>query len=68
VIAGERLWRTRDGERFVRDGDPDAAILAYAAGDEIAKADEDKVPGNQSAEEKAKPASANKARRKPADK
>lgn len=65
MLAEERLWRTRDGEGLVRDGDPKAAFLAYAAGDEIAKADEGKVPGGES---KAKTAPANKARSKPADK
>lgn len=63
TTASERLWRTKDGG-LVRDGDPDAATLAYAAGDEIAKADADKVP----AERKAKPAPANKARTKADDK
>jgi hypothetical protein len=65
VIAEERLWRTEDGERLVREGDPAARFLAYAPGHEIAKGDEDKVPGEES---KAKPAPANKARRKSADK
>lgn len=63
TTASERLWRTKDGG-LVRDGDPDAAVLAYAAGDEIAKADADKLP----AEGKAKAAAANKARAKAADK
>ena len=45
MLATERLWRTRGGERLVRDGDLDAAILAYAAGDEIAKADQGLIPG-----------------------
>ena len=61
--ADRRLWRTRDGERLVADGDPDAATLAYAPGDEIAKADTDKVPAGK-AEAKSKPAPANKARAK----
>lgn len=78
--ATERLWRTRDGEDLVRDGDPKGAFLAYAPGDEIAKADEDNMPSapdpepepdpkpEPDPEAKAKPAPANKARRKPADK
>lgn len=79
--AQMRLWRTRDGQGLVLDGDPDAATLAYAAGDEIAAADEGKVAailsdkdGEAEAKEQAKPAdkasrpTADKARRKPADK
>ena len=62
TTADRRIWRTRDGERLVADGDPDAATLAYAPGDEIAKADVDKLP--KAAEAKAKPAPANKARAK----
>ena len=58
--ADQRLWRTRDGERLVLDGDPDGAVLAYAPGDEIAKGDADKLPTAA----KAKPAPANKARAK----
>lgn len=63
--AQERLWRTRDGQGLVLDGDPDAATLAYAAGDEIAAADEGKVPGAESKQE-AKPA--DKSRRPAANK
>lgn len=82
--ATERLWRTREGQRLVLDGDLDAAVLVYAAGDEIAKADEDNMPSAPDPEPnpepepdpepepepqaKAKQAPANKARRKPADK
>lgn len=61
--AQERLWRTADGD-LVRDGDPAAGILAYAAGDEIASADQAKVPGAETeagGSQKARPASANKA-------
>lgn len=55
--AKERLWRTGDG-RLVRDGDPAAATLAYAVGDDVRPADEAKVPGDEQAEAKeaAKPA------------
>lgn len=37
--ADRRLWRTADGKRLVDDGDPAAAFLAYAAGDEVAEPD-----------------------------
>lgn len=57
--AGERLWRTGDGG-LVRDGDPAGATLAYAAGDDIAAADQAKVPGAQA---KASAPAANKSRR-----
>lgn len=63
--AQERLWRTKDGRSLVLDGDPDAATLAYAAGDEVAPADEGKVPGAES-KEQAKPA--DKSRRPAANK
>lgn len=48
--ADRRLWRTGDG-RLVEDGDADAATLAYAAGDDIAPADEAKVPGAEDGQE-----------------
>lgn len=64
--AEERLWRTGDG-RLVADGDLDAAFLAYTAGDEIAPADQDRVPG-VAAEDKQRATPANKARQKAADK
>lgn len=32
--ADDHIWRTEDG-RLVRTGDPDAAFLAYAPGDEM---------------------------------
>jgi hypothetical protein len=41
--ATVRLWRAKDGQGLVLDGDPDAATLAYAAGDQVTRADEDKV-------------------------
>lgn len=37
--AGRRLWRTKDGG-LVDDGHPTAAFLAYAAGDDLSRADE----------------------------
>lgn len=33
-VAGYRIYKTADG-RHVRDGDPDAAYLAYSAFDEV---------------------------------
>ncbi|WP_327047284.1 hypothetical protein OG320_05165 [Microbispora sp. NBC_01189] len=36
--AEQRVWRTADGD-LVDDGHPDAAVLAYAAGDELTAAD-----------------------------
>ncbi len=65
--ADQRLWRTADG-RLVADGDPDAATLAYAAGDEVAPADEAKLPGDQPDPAKAQRPAANKAAKRPADK
>lgn len=65
-----RLWRTEDG-RLVADGDPDAATLAYAAGDDIATGDEAKISSatqGDAAEAKARRPVANKAAGKPADK
>lgn len=60
--ADQRLWRTADGG-LVHDDDPAAAILAYAAGDEIAAADEALLGG-----EKAKAKPADKQAAKPANK
>jgi hypothetical protein len=34
AAASERIWVTSDG-RFVRDGHPDAAVLAAAEGDPV---------------------------------
>jgi hypothetical protein len=65
VNAAERIYRTADGE-LVNHRHPQAAFLAYAVGDEIAKADESKVPSNEpepAAQEKARAASPNKSRR-----
>jgi hypothetical protein len=72
TTASERLWRTKDGG-LVRDGDPDAATLAYAPGDEIAKDDESNVPSGRAKSQdkpvdKARRPAANKAGQKPADK
>lgn len=60
--ASERLYRTTEGELVV-EGNPAAAFLAYAVGDEIAAEDLKKVPGAKSS----KPA-ANKMADKPEDK
>lgn len=35
MIATKRLWLTADGKRLVDEGDPDAASLYAAIGDEI---------------------------------
>lgn len=35
VTVGEKLWLTSDRERVVKDGDPDAAFLLCAAGNEL---------------------------------
>ena len=55
--AGRRLWRTADGKRLVEDGDPAAAFLAYAAGDEVAEPDRRLVdaPAEPEPEEDAEP-------------
>lgn len=55
--AGQRLWRTAAGG-LVPDGHPDAARLAYAAGDDLSAADAEKTaPG----EPKQRTAAPNKA-------
>jgi len=59
VLADRRLWRTA-ADGLVEDGHLDAEILAYAAGDEIATADEAKVPGTE--KPKARNPAPNKAR------
>jgi hypothetical protein len=35
LIVRDRVWRSTDG-RFVEEGNPDAAFLAFAAGQEVA--------------------------------
>lgn len=60
--ATERLWRTADGG-LVHDGDPAAATLAYAVGDNVRSADEARLPEAEKAQEKAAPKPADKARR-----
>lgn len=65
AVASERLWRTGDG-RLVRDGDVDAAFLAYPAGARIEAKDEHLVPGAPVAKAARKPA--DKQAAKPADK
>jgi hypothetical protein len=39
VVANERLWLTADRERVVKDGDPDAAFLLCAEGNELPRVD-----------------------------
>lgn len=63
------VWKTRDG-RLVAAGDPEAATLAYAPGDEVNSADEEKVRAlseNAEQERDEQPAQAKQAA-KPADK
>lgn len=65
--ADGRLWRTAEGG-LVSDGDPAGQSLAYAAGDEITKADEAKVPGAETeagGSQKARPAPQADKSRKP---
>lgn len=57
--ATRRIWRTTGGD-LVGDGHPDAAFLAYAAGEEVSEADVAKL--------KAAGKPADKAQAKPADK
>lgn len=40
MLADKRYWRTADG-RLVLDGDPAAAVLAYAENDVISPADQE---------------------------
>lgn len=54
----QHIWRTADG-RHVPDGHPDAALLAYAAGDTVPDEVLDELTGDTKR---------SKARRKPADK
>ena len=58
-VATERLWFDADKTKLVRDGDPEARILAAAAGDEIpdgfkapkgTKADADKYEADRAKE------------------
>lgn len=60
--APQRIYRTTDG-RLVAEGHRDAAFLAYAKGDDVAAADEAKLPGAKSA-----PPISNKMASKPEDK
>lgn len=49
MIAGQRLWRTRDGG-LVPDGDQAAVTLAYAPGDEVSPADQALMPTAEKAQ------------------
>lgn len=62
MILDRRIYTTRDG-RYVEEGDPDAAFLAFPAGYELADSEARRLGINPP---KAKPASADKARRSPA--
>lgn len=66
MILDRHWWHTVDG-RLVPDGDPEAAILAYPRFTEIPDATAEKL-GITADGSKAKPAPANKARGKQADK
>jgi len=61
------IWKTADGV-LVPHGHPDAAILAYAEGDELTDHDAQARGLTTVYPEKAKPKPADKAVRKPADK
>jgi hypothetical protein len=63
----QHIWRTKDGT-LVPHGDPDAAFLAYAAGDELSDR-EAKARGLLTVyPEKSRRKPADKAMAKPADK
>lgn len=64
TVTDRHVWRTVDG-RHVPDGHPDAAFLAYPAGDDLPA---DVAAELVAATAKAKAAPADKARTKPADK
>lgn len=42
MIVQGQVWRTNDG-RLVPSGDPDAAFLAFAAGQEVADREADRL-------------------------
>lgn len=76
MIVKGRWFKTTDG-RLVREGDLDAAFLAYAPGDEVADPEarksgladlEKESEPAEKPEDKSAPQPANKARAKPADK
>lgn len=75
VIATARLCKTEDGARLVPDTDPDARWLFCVPGARIPRADAERygLLGDEEPEErptpaKARPAPANKARSRSADK
>lgn len=70
-VATERLWYDADKTKLVKDGSPDAKILAAAVGDEIpdgfkapagAKADADKFEAERAKQAAADAKAAEKAR------
>lgn len=63
--ATEHLWRTADGLRLVRAGDPDGVTLAYTAGDDVAPVDEARVPADEQ-ESKARESKPTDKQRRPA--
>ncbi len=68
MILDKHWWKTEDGS-LVPDGDPAARILAYPKGMEIPDATAAQLGITaDDPDGKAKPAPANKARTKPADK
>lgn len=60
--APTRLWWNADKTRLVKDGDEEAAILAYPAGAELAAIHEDLLDDGELERKEAAPA-ANKARK-----
>lgn len=61
--AETHIWKTGDGRHILDGNHPDAALLAYAAGDEVP----DKVIAELT-DAKQRTPQANKSRPKPADK
>ena len=65
--AEQRIWRTLDGT-LVREGDPEAAYLAYGLDDEVENRDQAHVKALCAPVEKQAAKPANKQAPKPADK
>lgn len=57
--AEQRICRTTDG-RLVPEGDPDAAFLAYAVGDDISEADAERLKAADKPADKARKPQGNK--------
>lgn len=63
-VANERLWLTANGEKLVKDGDPEAAVLFTTPGKFVSKEDAVKfglVKKAEAPSNKAKDAPGNKA-------